>query len=254
MKRFRYVLAAILAGLVLSPIQAGAASKAKAHHEQSDKRGASAKNSAKDSGKKAGKQDSARGERSSAKADRSKAGKERAGKEETGRKDEKARDSRRADKTEAKDRRERGGRREPAESRDAQREAGARCTSKRVKEGRRTRTVKVCEKLEPALQSPIRNTDIEKPAPEGKETEIKARTVPERAYAVDGRTFFFQGRKYRAAGLTGIDGSEMAKQRLQRALDVGGLSVEPLSVDEAGVSTANVRVNGRSLQELLPQP
>lgn len=248
MKRFRYVLAAILAGLVLSPIQAGAASKAKAHHEQSDKRGTSAKNSAKDSGKKAGKQDSARGERSSARADRSKAGKERAGKEKAGRKEDKARGSRKADKAEAK------GQREQTESRDVQRRAGARCTSKRVKEGRRTRTVKVCEKLEPALQSPIRNTDIEKPAPEGKETEIKARTVPERAYAVDGRTFFFQGRKYRAAGLTGIDGSEMAKQRLQRALDVGGLSVEPVSVDESGVSTANVRVNGRSLQELLPQP
>jgi len=129
------------------------------------------------------------------------------------------------------------------------------CKVRRVKQGRRYRSVRTCaEVAEPALKSPIQNTDLEKPVvSSGKENEIKARTVPDRAYAVDGETFFFQGRKYRVAGLTGVDGSEMAKQRLQKSLDAGSLTLEPVSADESGVSTAVVRINGRNLAD-LPKP
>ena len=39
---------------------------------------------------------------------------------------------------------------------------------------------------------------------------------------------------------------------IERALDAGSLSVEALSVDDSGVSTASVKVNGRNLKEVLP--
>ncbi|MBS1210428.1 MAG: hypothetical protein H6R19_2826 [Proteobacteria bacterium] len=104
---------------------------------------------------------------------------------------------------------------------------------------------------EPLLQSPIQDNALNKSASSDKTPEIKARTAPDRAYAVDGETFFFQGRKYHVAGTEDSGNSDMAKQRLQKALESGTLSIDPISTDDTGVSNANVRINGRDLAELL---
>lgn len=134
------------------------------------------------------------------------------------------------------------------------------CRTLRVKTSHGMRPHKVCGKsaapAEPLLAGPaVDGGALTRPPSETKEPEIKARTVPERAYAVDGETFFFQGRKFRVSGLKGGEvGSEMATQRLQKALDSGTLMVEPVDVDSQGVATATVRVNGRSLENVLAQP
>lgn len=116
------------------------------------------------------------------------------------------------------------------------------------------KAVQRCNVAEPVLTSPIKQLDLDKPVGEAKDSDIKARVVPERAYAVDGETFFYQGRKYRVSGLSGGEGSEMAKQRLQKALDSGGIAVEALGVDDAGVTTAIVRTNGRNLADQITKP
>ncbi|MBN9696104.1 MAG: hypothetical protein J0L85_09935, partial [Zoogloea sp.] len=75
-----------------------------------------------------------------------------------------------------------------------------------------------------------------------------------RAYAMDGATFYQGGRKIRVQGLDirepGMT-SEHATQRLQRALDSGSLSVEPVEVDGSGHTVAVVRVNGRNVAETV---
>lgn len=75
-----------------------------------------------------------------------------------------------------------------------------------------------------------------------------------RAYAMDGATFYQNGRKIRIQGLDARDPgmtSEHATQRLQRALDSGSLTVEPQDTDPAGHMVAVVRVNGRNLADAL---
>lgn len=75
-----------------------------------------------------------------------------------------------------------------------------------------------------------------------------------RAYAMDGATFYQSGRKYRVQGLDARDPgmtSEHATQRLQRALDAGSVSVEPVEVDGAGHTIAVVRVNGRNVADTV---
>jgi hypothetical protein len=73
-----------------------------------------------------------------------------------------------------------------------------------------------------------------------------------RAYAMDGATFYQSGRKIRVQGLDvkepGMT-SEHATQRLQRALDSGNLTVEPVEVDASGHTLAVVRVNGRNVAD-----
>ncbi|MBP8133162.1 hypothetical protein ETQ85_00540 [Zoogloea oleivorans] len=73
-----------------------------------------------------------------------------------------------------------------------------------------------------------------------------------RAYAMDGATFYQSGRKIRVQGLDvkepGMT-SEHATQRLQRALDSGNLTVEPVEADSAGHTLAVVRVNGRNVAD-----
>ncbi len=75
-----------------------------------------------------------------------------------------------------------------------------------------------------------------------------------RAYAMDGATFYQSGRKIRVQGLDvkepGMT-SEHATQRLQRALDSGNLTVEPVEVDGAGHTLAVVRVNGRNVADTV---
>lgn len=75
-----------------------------------------------------------------------------------------------------------------------------------------------------------------------------------RAYAMDGATFYQSGRKIRVQGLDvkepGMT-SEHATQRLQRALDSGNLTVDPVEVDGAGHTLAVVRVNGRNVADAV---
>ncbi|MCL2658594.1 MAG: hypothetical protein FWD62_14510 [Betaproteobacteria bacterium] len=84
---------------------------------------------------------------------------------------------------------------------------------------------------------------------------VKARSVPIRAYAVDGATFFLGGRKYRIEGLGADTDAELmhdhAAQRLQGILDSGLVTTEALGLDENGVMRAVVRVNGRDVADLL---
>ncbi len=75
-----------------------------------------------------------------------------------------------------------------------------------------------------------------------------------RAYAMDGATFYQSGRKIRVQGLDARDpgmSSEHATQRLQRALDAGSVTVEPMEVDASGHTVAVVRVNGRNVAEAV---
>lgn len=77
--------------------------------------------------------------------------------------------------------------------------------------------------------------------------------VPKRAYAADGRTFYQDGRKVRIEGLPddGDGKSEIAKQRLQKALDAGEVTLEPKGTDAAGNMLAVVRVNGMNVTDVL---
>ncbi|WP_374500853.1 hypothetical protein [Zoogloea sp.] len=75
-----------------------------------------------------------------------------------------------------------------------------------------------------------------------------------RAYAMDGATFYQSGRKIRVQGLDARDpgmSSEHATQRLQRALDAGSVTVEPVEVDGSGHTVAVVRVNGRNVADAV---
>jgi endonuclease YncB( thermonuclease family) len=128
------------------------------------------------------------------------------------------------------------------------------CKSVRVKTSKGYHTERKCTTTESALHSPIGAGEIDSQSSAGKQPELKARTIPDRAYAVDGYTFFHQGRKYR---IVGIDealipaGSDLAKQRLQLALDSGPISVEPETVDENGTMRAVVRIGGKNLADVL---
>jgi hypothetical protein len=78
-----------------------------------------------------------------------------------------------------------------------------------------------------------------------------------RAYAMDGATFYQNGRKIRVQGLDASDpgmSSEHATQRLQRALDGGNLTVDPVETDSAGHTVSVVRVNGRNIADSVRAP
>ncbi len=72
-----------------------------------------------------------------------------------------------------------------------------------------------------------------------------------RMYALDGDTFYHNGKKVRVRGLEAAHDSDLAKQRLQRALDSGEVAIEPISTRESGEIEAAVRVNGQDLAEML---
>lgn len=93
---------------------------------------------------------------------------------------------------------------------------------------------------------------------EGAATPVKSdpvvpKNIPTRAYAADGQSFYLNGRKIRIDGLpvVGPEGSELAKQRLQKALDSGPVTIEHKGADAEGVAHGVVRVNGRDLADLL---
>jgi hypothetical protein len=82
---------------------------------------------------------------------------------------------------------------------------------------------------------------------------VTPRTIPSRAYAADGQSFYLNGEKIRVRGApsAGPEGSELAKQRLQKALDSGEVTLVERALDERGNATAVVRVNGRDVADLL---
>lgn len=93
---------------------------------------------------------------------------------------------------------------------------------------------------------------------EGADTPVQAdavtpRNIPTRAYAADGQSFYLNGERIRVRGapLAAPGGSELAKQRLQKVLDVGEVTISDKEVDEHGNATAIVRVNGRDVTDLL---
>jgi len=126
------------------------------------------------------------------------------------------------------------------------------CRMERVKTSKGYVKRRVCsgQRAEQSLRSPITENALSKSS--STDADVKARVAPDRAYAVDGQTFFYQGRKYRVAGIKSADNSDMAKQRLQRSLESGSLMVDPLKTDESGVATATVRINGHDIAEQLP--
>ena len=93
---------------------------------------------------------------------------------------------------------------------------------------------------------------------EGAATPLRAdpaapKNIPARAYAADGQSFYFNGEKIRVRGapIVGPEGSELAKQRLQKALDAGEVTLAEKAVDGGGNTIAIVRVNGRDVADLL---
>ncbi|MDB5802030.1 MAG: hypothetical protein JWL63_2969 [Rhodocyclales bacterium] len=131
------------------------------------------------------------------------------------------------------------------------------CKTVRVKTAKGYRNQRKCASTSAAagaLHSPIGAGELNAAAGSARQPELKARTIPDRAYAVDGYTFFHQGRKYRVVGINEEvvpAGSDLAKQRLQLALDSGAISVEPEAVDDSGTMRALVRVGGKNLADVL---
>ena len=82
---------------------------------------------------------------------------------------------------------------------------------------------------------------------------VTPKNIPARAYAADGQSFYRNGEKIRVRGVpfVGPDGSELAKQRLQKALDGGEVTLAEKGVDEDGNAVAIVLVNGRDVADLL---
>lgn len=82
---------------------------------------------------------------------------------------------------------------------------------------------------------------------------VVSRNIPTRAYAADGQSFYLNGERIRVRGVpfVGPDGSELAKQRLQRALDSGEVTLEEKGVDKDGNTIAIVHVNGRDVADIM---
>ncbi len=104
-------------------------------------------------------------------------------------------------------------------------------------------------------KSPINARSLENSGTPLDGSPVKARSAPIRAYAVDGSTFFHNGRKIVVEGL-GPEASaglthEHSAQRLQRLLDGGTVSIDPVSADENGALRARVRVDGRDVADLM---
>lgn len=80
------------------------------------------------------------------------------------------------------------------------------------------------------------------------------RTALARAYAVDGTSFYFEGRRVRVEGFDPRQpelATELARQKLQLALDAGEIELQPVGDDESGVKVARVLVQGRNVLDLL---
>lgn len=82
---------------------------------------------------------------------------------------------------------------------------------------------------------------------------VVPKNVPQRAYAADAQSFYLNGERIRVRGAPFIapDGTELAKERLQKALDGGEIALSERSIDADGNVEAIVRVDGRDVADLL---
>ncbi len=133
------------------------------------------------------------------------------------------------------------------------------CYDTVVRKGKKQRVRVACgEPAEPVLsKSPINAKSLEQSGQPLDNSPVKARSAPIRAYAVDGTTFFHNGRKFRIEGLDLESGAELthehAAQRLQKILDSGAVTTEAIGPDDSGAMRAIVRVGGRDVAELMKQ-
>lgn len=139
------------------------------------------------------------------------------------------------------------------------------CKKQKVKVGKAYQYVTTCEAAPKSSNSKPSAPSTQPPAPTltGGATalprpenvpEVKVRKSPDRAYAVDGSTFFFKGKKYHIKGANPDSNdtqSDLAKQRLQNALDKGSISTEQLVDNADGSVEAIVRINGRNLADMI---
>jgi hypothetical protein len=135
---------------------------------------------------------------------------------------------------------------------------GKACYETVTKKGKKHKVKVACEAAEPVLsKSPINSKALEQSGQPLDNSPVKARSAPIRAYAVDGTTFFHNGRKFRIEGLDPDTGVELthanAAQRLQQILDSGTVTTEALGPDDSGAMRAIVRVDGRDVAELMKQ-
>lgn len=80
--------------------------------------------------------------------------------------------------------------------------------------------------------------------------ERAAPPPPVKAYAIDGKHFYYGGREFIVEGLEAPrPGSELAKQRLQRILDSGELSMAPVGEASDGATRVHVSVDGNPVSD-----
>lgn len=137
------------------------------------------------------------------------------------------------------------------------------CYAKVRRHGRLVRVRKPCGESEQVLtNSPLQERALDEStktagdkAPGDAVVSGKGRTSVIRAYAVDGTTFFHNGRKIHIEGLSQDDNAglthELATQKLQRLLDSGAVSVDPIAADETGAMRAFVKIDGRNVADLM---
>lgn len=137
------------------------------------------------------------------------------------------------------------------------------CYAKVRRHGRLIKVRRPCGETEKVLtNSPIHEQSLDEApktsngkAPGDAVVAGRGRTAIVRAYAVDGATFFHNGRKIRIEGLGPDDNAglthELAAQKLQRLLDSGAVSVDPIAADESGATRALVKINGRDVADLM---
>jgi len=89
-----------------------------------------------------------------------------------------------------------------------------------------------------------------KPVRMAPKTERAAPPPPVKAYAIDGKHFYYGGRKFIIEGLDAPRPSgELAKQRLQQILDSGELTMAPVGEPRRGVTRVHVSVDGRPVSD-----
>ncbi|WP_341678613.1 hypothetical protein [Niveibacterium sp. SC-1] len=129
------------------------------------------------------------------------------------------------------------------------------CYKTTVQKGRKQRVKVPCGPApEPVLnQSPINEKALQQSGEPLPNSPVKARSAPIRAYAVDGATFYQNGRKFRIEGLGDQAGmsNEREANKLQQILDSGLVTTEPIGNDESGAMRAVVKVDGRDISELM---
>jgi hypothetical protein len=80
--------------------------------------------------------------------------------------------------------------------------------------------------------------------------ERAAPPPPVKAYAIDGKHFYYGGREFVVEGLEAPrPGSELAKQQLQRILDSGELSMAPVGEKSDGATRVHVSVDGNPVSD-----